>query len=74
MLAELANIKIVKASTAKDNLPDLVSEVERHGQEFVLTRYGTPVARLIPADTPPSPQTMHRWAASLKELHASILK
>lgn len=37
----------VQASEAKAHLPQLLDEVER-GETVVITRYGRPIARLVP--------------------------
>ena len=37
----------VQASEAKTHLPQLLDEVER-GETIVITRHGTPIARLVP--------------------------
>jgi prevent-host-death family protein len=41
----------IGAFDAKTNLSQILERVSR-GEEFVITRHGRPVARLVPAETP----------------------
>lgn len=46
----------VKAATFKDTCLTLLDRVHEHAMEVVVTKHGTPVARVVPPDVPiPSP-------------------
>lgn len=49
----------VSAFAAKTNLSRLLHSVET-GHQFLITRRGKPVARLVPADAGPSRPALHR--------------
>jgi prevent-host-death family protein len=50
----MAKVKLVNEHQAKTNLSQLLQDVER-GQEVVIARAGTPIARLV-AWSPPQPR------------------
>lgn len=55
---------------AKTKLPALLARVEE-GEEFMITRHGKPVARLVPAVAVPDPERaarIERAIAKLREL------
>lgn len=54
---------MVNVHDAKSNLSELLRRVER-GEEVVLARAGTPVARLVPY-TAPEPRQPGRWAGKV---------
>jgi prevent-host-death family protein len=45
-------VKTVGAYEAKTHLPRLLEEVAR-GETITITKHGVPIARLIPAESPP---------------------
>ncbi|MBK9030997.1 MAG: type II toxin-antitoxin system prevent-host-death family antitoxin [Myxococcales bacterium] len=57
-------MKIVNMHEAKSTLSQLVEQVER-GEEIVLARAGTPVARLVPL-RPSSPRVLGRWRGQVR--------
>jgi prevent-host-death family protein len=60
-------MKHVGIFEAKTKLSDLVAEVEK-GQEFVITRHGKPVARLVRAEQRLTPEQVEKRAKALNEL------
>lgn len=56
--------KIVNMHEAKTNLSRLVEEAER-GEEILLARAGTPVARLVPLP-PPRQRQLGQWKGKVK--------
>ncbi|MEO8541613.1 MAG: type II toxin-antitoxin system Phd/YefM family antitoxin [bacterium] len=43
-------VKTISASELKANCSRILDEVERDGIEFVITKRGVPVAKLVPTD------------------------
>lgn len=60
----------VGAFEAKTHLSALLERVE-HGEEFVITRHGRAVARLLPA-APAADPSVSDAVARLRELRASL--
>jgi prevent-host-death family protein len=60
-------MKHVGIFEAKTKLSDLVAEVEK-GHEFVITRHGKPVARLVRAEQRLTPEQVEKRARALNEL------
>jgi prevent-host-death family protein len=60
-------MKHVGIFEAKTKLSDLVAEVEK-GQEFVITRHGKPVARLVRAEQRLTPEQIEKRRKALGEL------
>jgi prevent-host-death family protein len=59
---------------AKTHLSELIERV-RGGESFVLTKHGTPVARLVPAGESADPERQHRVHAAfgrLRELRRGV--
>lgn len=50
--------KTVKASEFKAKCLQLMDEVAASGEPVIVTKHGKPVARLVPAGTPPKPKSL----------------
>lgn len=48
---------IIAAGKFKATCLQLMDQVQRTGEEIVITKHGRPVARLVPADMPATRQT-----------------
>jgi len=60
------DLKQVNMHEAKTNLSKLVAQVER-GEEIVITRAGTPAARLVPvAQAKPGKRKLGGWEGKVK--------
>jgi prevent-host-death family protein len=62
-------MKHVGMFEAKTNLSSLVEEVE-NGSQVVITRHGKPVAKLVRADDPFTPEKIARRRQAIAELRA----
>ena len=60
-------MKHVGLFEAKTNLSSLVAEVEK-GREIVITRHGKPVAKIVSADDPFTPEKIARRRQAIAEL------
>lgn len=58
---------------AKTNLSSLVEEVEKGG-EIILTRHGKPVAKLVRADNPFTPEKIAERRQAIAELREMARK
>ncbi len=56
--------RVINVHEAKTNLSELLRRVER-GEEVVLARAGTPVAKLVPYHTAAEPRRPGRWAGQV---------
>jgi prevent-host-death family protein len=66
-------MKHVGMFAAKTNLSSLVEEVEKGG-EVVLTRHGKPVAKLVRADDPFTPEKIAERRQAIAELREMARK
>jgi prevent-host-death family protein len=57
-------VKVVNMHEAKTTLSQLVEQVEG-GEEIILARAGTPVARLVPLH-PPGPRVLGQWRGRVR--------
>lgn len=67
-------MKTVTLREANKDFSKLVQEIERKGEEYLITRHGHPVARLIPHTQ--DKRTDPEWVAAferMKRLHAAGL-
>jgi prevent-host-death family protein len=60
----------VSAFAAKTHLSRLLHSVEM-GQQFLITRHGKPVARLVPADAGPARPALHRLVHDYRTFRAA---
>jgi prevent-host-death family protein len=49
-------MKRVTAEEARRNFADLLNEVGFKGEQFLITRHGKPIAKLIPAQPADAPE------------------
>lgn len=56
---------MINVDEAETNLSELLRRVER-GEEVVLARAGTPVAKLVPYSTATEPRRPGRWAGEVR--------
>jgi prevent-host-death family protein len=61
----------VGAFDAKTHFSALLERVEA-GESFVITKRGTPVARLVPTNTGPAPRSLAELRACAASLRAQI--
>jgi prevent-host-death family protein len=66
-------MKHVGIFEAKTHLSSLLDEVEKGG-EVTITRHGRPVARLVQAETGPSPEEIAKRRKAIEELRAMARK
>lgn len=68
---------------AKNTLSSLIADVEASGEEIVITRHGTPAARLVPIIRPKTPhekslllsrlaENRDAWSSGIGERHERI--
>lgn len=69
-------MKHVGIFEAKTHLSNLVEEVEKNGEEIIITRHGKPVAKLVRALELSTPEQVARRRAAIAKLRqiASELK
>lgn len=64
-------MRTVNLADAKARLSELLSEVEA-GEELIITRHGTPIARVVPAHGPRKPlQSLAAFRAKLPRVRKS---
>lgn len=64
----------MSASEAKNAWHEILERVSESHEQIVITRYGKPVARLVPAGPPEERRSIFGWMAGTVTIHGDIVE